>query len=106
MNARWNKDYTPDLSIVTRAAENDNTVCTRVILDGFPRSQHRLVLLQYGPRIPLTESVPMPRWNFPRANWGTFVTDIDHVTHFIPAFSSAYNRFSNGIITAAKQHIP
>jgi hypothetical protein len=53
-SAKWNKDYTPDLSIVTRAAEDDITVCTRVILDGFPRSQHR-------PRIPFTESVPKPR---------------------------------------------
>jgi hypothetical protein len=60
-SARWNKDYTPDLSIVTRAAEYDITGCTRVILDGFPRSQHRPILLQYVPRIPLTESVPKPR---------------------------------------------
>jgi hypothetical protein len=55
-SARWNKDYTPDLSIVTRAAEDDITVCICVILDGFLKSQHRPVLLQYG-RIPLTESV-------------------------------------------------
>jgi hypothetical protein len=90
-STRWNNDYTPDLSIVTRAAEDEITVCTgtRVILDGFPRSQHRPVLLQYGPRIPLTESVPKPRWNFTRANWETFATDIDHVTQFIPACSSA-----------------
>jgi hypothetical protein len=78
---------------------------SRVILNSFPRSQHRLVLLQYGPRIPLTESVPKQRWNFTRANWKTFVTDIDHVTQFIPACLSAYNRFSNAIIAATKRHI-
>jgi hypothetical protein len=92
-SARWNKDYIPDLSIVTRAAEDDITVYTRVIVDGFPRSQHRPVLLQYGARIPLTESIPKPRWNFTRANWETFATDIDHFIQLIPACSSAYNRF-------------
>jgi hypothetical protein len=44
--------------------------------------------------------------SFPRANWETFAADIDHVTQFIPACSSAYNRFSNAIIAAAKRHIP
>jgi hypothetical protein len=66
-STRWNKDYTPDLSIFTRASEDDITVCTRVILDGFPRSQHRPVLSQYGPRIPLTESLAR-------------AIDINHVT--------------------------
>jgi hypothetical protein len=61
-------------------------------MDGFQRAQHRPVLLQYGPRIPLLESIPKPRWNFTRANWETFATDIDHVTQFITACSSAYNR--------------
>jgi hypothetical protein len=36
----------PDLSIVTRAPVNDNTLCNRYIIESFQRSQHRPVLLQ------------------------------------------------------------
>jgi hypothetical protein len=56
-SARWGKDYTPDLSIVTRAHLDDNPLCNRYILESFPRSQHRPFLLHYGIRVPLTESI-------------------------------------------------
>jgi hypothetical protein len=42
------------MNLIFETAEDDTKVCTRVILDDFPRSQQRPVLLQYGPRIPLT----------------------------------------------------
>jgi hypothetical protein len=58
------KDYTPDLSIVTRAPVDDNTMCNRHIIESFPRSQYRPVLLHYGIRVPFTESIEKPRWNF------------------------------------------
>jgi hypothetical protein len=56
-SARWVKDYTPDLSIVNRAPVNDNTMCNRYIIESFPRSQHRPMLLHYEIRVPLTESI-------------------------------------------------
>jgi hypothetical protein len=62
--AGWGKDYTPDLSIVTRAPVDDNTLSNRYIIGSFPRSQHRPVLLHYGLHVPLTESIEKPRWNF------------------------------------------
>jgi hypothetical protein len=57
-SARWGKDYTPDLSIVTHAPADDNTLCNRNIIESFPRNQHRPVLLvHYEIRVPLTESI-------------------------------------------------
>jgi Endonuclease-reverse transcriptase len=63
-SARWRKDCTPDLAMVTLASASDDILCTRDIVDSFPRSQHRPVILHYGLRLPLTESIPKSRWNF------------------------------------------
>jgi hypothetical protein len=73
------KDYTPDLSIVTRAPVNDNTLCNRYIIESFPSSLHLPVLLHYGNRVPLTESIEKPRWNFSSVDWESLTADIDHV---------------------------
>jgi Reverse transcriptase (RNA-dependent DNA polymerase)/Endonuclease-reverse transcriptase len=105
-SARWRKDYTPDLSMITRINEDDNTMCSRQILNSFPRSQHRPVILHYGSRVPLSESLPKPRWNFKIADWESFAEDIDHVAQFIPARWDCYERFSNAVKAAAKRHIP
>jgi hypothetical protein len=60
-SVRWGMDYTPDLSIVTRATVDDNTLCNRYIIERFPRSLHRPLLLHYEIRVPLTESIEKPR---------------------------------------------
>jgi hypothetical protein len=44
-STRRRKDYTPDLSIVTRVS---NTLCTRHIIDSNPRSQHRQFFYTMG----------------------------------------------------------
>lgn len=67
-SARWRKDYTPDLGLVTRASLNDNTMCTRKVLEDFPSSQHRPVILDYGLQIPLVRSIPKLHWNFKLAD--------------------------------------
>jgi hypothetical protein len=64
-SARWRKDYSPDLSMITQDPEGDDKTTTRHISNGFPRSQHRTVFLHYGLRITFT---PDPFQNFARAN--------------------------------------
>lgn len=71
-SARWGKDYSPDLGIISRLSLNDNTMCTRKVLNDFPHSQHRPVLLEYGLQIPTVHSIPKPRWNFQKADWDAF----------------------------------
>jgi hypothetical protein len=75
-------------------------------MDGFPRSQHRPVLLHYGTRVLLIESIRKPRRNFLLADWDSFAKEIDQVVQFIPASLESYERFSNAIQAAAKRHIP
>jgi hypothetical protein len=85
-SAIWGKDYTPDLSIVTRAPVDDNTLSNHYIIESFSSSQPGPELLYYGIRVPLTESIEKPRWNFSSVDWESFAPDIDHVVRFIPVF--------------------
>jgi hypothetical protein len=91
---------------VLRAPVDDNTLCNRYITESFPRSQHRLVLLHYGIRVPLTESIEKPRWNFSSVYWESFAADFHHVVRFIPAYPDSCERFSNAIRAAEKRHLP
>jgi hypothetical protein len=87
----------PDLAVVTRDNEDDNILCTRQIVNSFPRSQHYPVILLYGSHVPSPESIPKPRWNFKIADWESFAADIDHFVQFIPARWDCYHRFANAI---------
>jgi len=76
-SARWQKDYSPDLCILTRKSMTDNTTATRTVLDNFPHSQHRPVIIDYGLQIPIVRSIPKPRWNFKLAKWDKYAKDVD-----------------------------
>jgi len=100
------KDYTPDLSIISRSTHNDNTMATRLVLENFPHSQHRPVVIDYGLHIPLMRSIPKPRWNFRRADWGRYADELDHIVQFIPPIMNNYDRFVEAVKLVAKKHIP
>lgn len=68
-SARWNEDYSLNLGIIMRASLNDNTMCSRKVLDDFPHSRHRTILPKYGLQIPIVNSIPKSWWNFKKANW-------------------------------------
>jgi hypothetical protein len=86
-SARWQKDYTPDFSMMTQESADEDITTTRHIISNFSRSQHRPVIIHYGMRIPLMNSMPKPRWK-------AFADDFDHVNQFIPARSNSYERFA------------
>ncbi|XP_055714426.1 uncharacterized protein LOC129808680 [Phlebotomus papatasi] len=104
-SARWQKDYNPDLTIVTKNHDGEVNGAKRSVLSGFPNSQHRPVLLHYGISIPLVESEPKPRWNFRKANWAAFSKDFDH--QYIPGWNEncdelyeEYNATNNNKVAA------
>jgi hypothetical protein len=78
-SARWQKDYAPDLSMMTQESADGDITTTRHIISNFPRSQHRTVIIQNGMRIPIMNSIPKPRWNLLRADWKVLADDLDHV---------------------------
>jgi hypothetical protein len=56
--------------------------------------------------VPLTNSVPLPRWNFKKANWELFSKNLDNIIQYIPCKIDCYDRFVDAVIAAAKKHIP
>jgi hypothetical protein len=91
--------------MMTQESADEDITTTRHIISNF-RSQHRPVIINYGMRIPLMNSVQKPRWNFLRADWKAFADDLDHVIQFIPAQSNSYERFAKAVVAVAKRHIP
>jgi hypothetical protein len=85
-SARWEKEYTPDLSMMTQKSADKDITTTHHIISNFPRSQHHPVIIHYGIRIPVMNSIPKPRWNFLRVDWKAFADGLDHVIQFIPAY--------------------
>jgi hypothetical protein len=67
-SARWQKDYNPDLYFVTKNNHGFPVKTNRQVLNDFPRSQHRPVLIKVGTQIPITKPIPKPCWNFLKAD--------------------------------------
>jgi len=105
-SARWRREYNPDLIFVTRD-ENQRPLPTyRQVLSDFPNSQHRPILITIGHRIPLSQSLPLPRWNFRKARWNDFSKYIDEICRRIPATGENMTRFNKLLLTGAARHIP
>lgn len=95
----------PDLCFVSADSEGFPLSITRKVLPAFPRSQHRPIILEVGLSIPIVTSVPRPRWNFRKANWTQFSTQLDSAIRFIPPIAQNY-RFNNLVINTAKKCVP
>ena len=73
-SSRWCREYNPDLLFVSK---DDNQVplpVEREVLRDFPNSQHTPILITFGRNIPLVNSLPLPRWNFPQDKLGRILS--------------------------------
>ena len=105
-SARWQKEYSPDLTFVSRDNNDIPVHSRRQILDPFPKSQDRPVLITIGLSIATTPSLPKPRWNFQKANWDDFTDHIEKTCTRIPPKQENINRFTKLILCSAKKYIP
>lgn len=105
-SARWGRDYSPDLCFVTKDVLNKPLRCNKKVLSDFPRSQHRPVLLNVGTQIPLIRSIPKPRWNFGKADWESFTSELEFNIQWIPPKAENYGRFVGLLLSTARKHVP
>lgn len=105
-SAAWKREYNPDLCFVTRDQDSKPLPTKRTVLNDFPHSQHRPVIYEIGTQIPLVTSIPRARWNFNKANWPAFTSDLDKCLRWIPPTHANYDRFTGAVISTAKKHIP
>ena len=96
----------PDLCFVTTDKDHTPLRASRNILTDFPHSQRRLALIEVGTTIPLVTSFPRPRWNFQKANWEAFSSNLDRCLGWIPPKANNYTRFVGAVISSAKKAIP
>ena len=82
-----------------------------MILDPFPHSQHHHSLITTNLFQPCSSSLPLPRWNFRKANWdkltGLAETLVDGLTYAAEYdVNSIHKSFCHAIISVAKKSIP
>lgn len=96
----------PDLCFVSADSEGFPLQVTREVLPAFPNSQHRPVIFEIGFSIPVVTSIPRPRWNFQKANWSQYSSEMDAAIRFIPPIAKNYDRFAKLAISIGKKCIP
>ena len=106
-SCRWNTTSNPDLAFVNFQGPSPH----RIILDPFPKSQHRpSLLIPVNPVRPVTTK-PVKRWNFRKADWKKFSNLVDEAVCNLPpptprGTDQAYSDFCNILIKAATNSIP
>ncbi|XP_072384497.1 uncharacterized protein [Diabrotica undecimpunctata] len=106
MSAAWKKEYNPDLCFVSTNKNGQSLAVSLKVMDDFPHSQHRPVILEAGTQIPIITSIPRPRWNLKKAIWGSFSAELDKTLGWIPPIIRNYKRFVGAVKSTAKNHIP
>ncbi|XP_061716612.1 uncharacterized protein LOC133524543 [Cydia pomonella] len=89
-SARWNRCYNPDLVFTSKDENSLPVPAKKSILDDFPNSHHRPILLEIGLKIPLVQSYPGPRWNFQKADWNQYAQKLDERIRWIEPQNSAF----------------
>ena len=105
----WNTGTNPDLAFA--GVSPYSRLLDRCVLDKFPRSQHRLLLIT-PPRFAMAvPSMPVKQWNFHKAKWSHYIALMNKFakTLLLPDsldMAVAYQDFCNTIKKAAKKTIP
>ena len=102
------KGTNPDLNLCSNA---DGAIPIREVLNPFPRSQHRPSLIFTPPILPFVKSRPIPRWNFPKADWDKFRLLSDKCADNLPTptkdnLNLAHSEFTTPLKAATKDSIP
>ena len=105
----WNTSTNPDLAFFS--INLDSRLPDKHLLEKFPRSQHRPLLID-PPRFACpVPSNPIKLWNFRKAKWNHYISFTNKLARTLPPPDSpdmdhAYWCFCNAISTAAKKCIP
>lgn len=105
-SARWNRDYNPDLCLVTRDGSGRSQPISRTVAGDFPHSQHRPVMATIGHTLTVIHSIPKPRWNFQKADWATYKTILDNEIETLDPLPTNYKKIVDLILATAKKTIP
>ena len=102
-SARWKKGYNPDLIFASESIAN---MCKKSVMAPIPHTQHRPICVSVQPVV-----VPQPtpfrrRFNFRKADWNGYSTELDNSIEDVEPTPSNYNRFVENVRVASRRHIP
>ena len=102
-SARWKKGYNPDLIFASESIAN---MCKKSVMDPIPHTQHCPICVSVQPVV-----VPQPtpfrrRFNFRKADWNGYSTELDNSIEDVEPIPSNYNRFVENVRVASRRHIP
>lgn len=99
------RGYNPDLCTVSKDTNHIALQAHRTVLNNFPRSQHRPILVNVGIQIPIGKTIQKPRWNFRKADLNNVKKSLDSNIRWIQPTMNNYDRFVGVVTGAAKRHI-
>ena len=102
-SARWKKGYNIDLIF---ASENIANMCRKSVMDPIPHTQNRPICVSVQP---VVVSQPTPfrrRFNFWKADWNGYSTELDNSIEDDEPIPSNYNRLVENVLVASRRHIP
>ena len=102
-SARWRRGYNPDLVFVSA---QHFSCFEKSIGDPIPKSQHRPMNIDIRPVVRALESSSTPRFNFRKANWQNFTSELERKIESIDPTPINYDTFQSLVWKIAKQHIP
>ena len=102
-SARWKRGYNPGLAFVS---SNHFQNFEKFVGDPIPRSQHRPIIVQMRPVIKPIKTKPKQRFNFRKADWDNFSSELDSTVSAIDAEPKNYNDFKELVWKIARKHIP
>ena len=93
----------PDLIVASESIAN---MCKKSVMDPIPHTQHRPICVSVQPVV-----VPQPtpfrrRFNFRKADWNGYSTELDNSIEDVEPIPSNYNRFVENVRVASRRHIP
>ena len=105
-SSRW-KTTNPDLAFTN----TDGPLPERIILEPFPKFQHRPSLIISANPLKLVQSKPVKRWNFRKANWAKFTHLVQNKINQLPKptsddLNTLYKSFCNILFKTGRKTIP
>ena len=102
-SCRWKKGYNPDLVFVSQSLSER---VTRTVLNPIPHTQHRPVLVSAKPVVSPVVSKPVKRFNFGKADWASFSSELDSKLDTLDPTPANYDSLVALVKKVACQYIP
>ena len=99
----WKKGYNPDLAFTSA---RHFSCFSRTVGSPIPKSDHRPVTITIKPVLQPMESKYMPRFNFRKAKWVDFTSELDNEIGTIEPEPENYEKFQKLAWKIAKRNIP